>query len=79
MTGLVLKSPRRNSLSCPSASQAQGDGKRLLRTKSPNACRLLKPHLLDLRVVFSIVAVKAAKMMRVSNLARGKAVLLEMW
>lgn len=35
----------------------------------PDACRLFKPHLLDFRVVLSIVAVKAAKMMRVSNLA----------
>lgn len=43
----------------------------------PDACRLLKLHLLDFRVVLSIVAVKAAKMMRVSNLARGKAVLLD--
>lgn len=35
----------------------------------PDACRLLKLHLLDFRVVLSIVAVKAAMMMRVSNLA----------
>lgn len=45
----------------------------------PDACRLLKLHLLDFRVVLSTVAVKAAKMMRVSNLARGKAVLLDLW
>lgn len=45
----------------------------------PDACRLFKLHLLDFRVVLSIVAVKAAKMMRVSNLAWGKAVLLDLW
>lgn len=46
-------------------------------TKIPKACRLLKLHLLDLRVALRIVAVRAAKMMRVSNLARGKALLLD--
>lgn len=43
----------------------------------PDTRRLCKLHLLDFRVVLSIVAVKAAKMMRVSNLARGKAVPLD--
>lgn len=69
MTGLVLRNPP--EIPClvtkPLKPEVLAEGRE--DTKIPKACRPLKLHLLDLRVALRIVAVRAAKMIRVSNLA----------